>query len=477
MKEKIIDTHAHLDDARFDDDRAEVIARAKDAGLGRILTVACWSLEDDTTKAARIAEESEGFVRLIAGVHPHDAKDIASATTHPYDTFKELHSKGKLIAIGEIGLDYHYDNSPKDIQRKVFIDQIRLARELELPIVVHTREAEEDTIAILKDEGVNELKGGVLHCFSGSARLAEEALALGFHLSFSGIITFPKAEELREVLAHTKIERILVETDCPYLAPVPHRGKRAEPMHVIDTARKVADVKGLSIDDVARITTLNAESLFDLNKEESVVEETEAHAKVAYKIRNSLYLNITNRCTNQCTFCAKFKSYTVKGHYLKLDHEPNFKEVLEAVAELGEPVKDYDEIVFCGFGESLIRLDLVKKIGLHFKKQGCRIRIDTDGLANLVHGGNVLRDLKFVDVISVSLNAADADTYDKLCRTPYGKDAFPAVLFFIREAKKFIPKVQATVVAVPGLDVEACRRIAEDDIGVTFRVREYNEVG
>ena len=233
----------------------------------------------------------------------------------------------------------------------------------------------------------------------------------------------------------------------------------------------------MSLDDVARITTLNAESLFNLSEVAQSAISTEETAKVAYKIRNSLYLNITNKCTNQCTFCAKFKSYTVKGHYLKLDHDPNFKEVLDAIEELGEPVKSYDEIVFCGFGESLIRLELVKKIGLYFKKQGCKIRIDTDGLANLVHGGNVLRDLKFVDVISISLNAADADTYEKLCRTPYGKDAFPAVLFFIREAKKFIPKVQATVVAVPGLDVEACRKIAEDDIGVTFRVREYNEVG
>ena len=224
MKEKIIDTHAHLDDARFDEDRDEVIARAREAGLERILTVACWSAKDDGTKALKIAEGSDGFVSLSAGVHPHDAKDVAMAKVHPYDTFKDLHSKGKLIAIGEIGLDYHYNNSPKDVQRKVFIDQIRLARELNLPVVIHTREAEDDTISILKDEGVTK---GVLHCFSGSARLAEEALALGLYLSFSGIITFPKAEEVREVLANTKIERILVETDCPYLVPVPHRGKRA----------------------------------------------------------------------------------------------------------------------------------------------------------------------------------------------------------------------------------------------------------
>ncbi|MBI5586822.1 MAG: TatD family hydrolase, partial [Deltaproteobacteria bacterium] len=301
---------------------------------------------------------------------------------------------------------------------------------------------------------------------SGSPELAREALKMGFYLSFTGVITYPNAEGLREVVKAVPIEKILVETDCPYLPPAPDRGKRNEPAYIISTAKKIAWLKGLSLNDVARITTNNAEDLFGLKKKEPV--------KIAYPIRNSLYLNITNRCTNYCTFCAKFKSYTVKGHYLRLSEEPTFEEVLAAVGD--DPAR-YDEIVFCGFGEPLIRLDLVRKVGMRLKRMGCKIRIDTDGLANLVHGKNVLPELMFVDVISVSMNAPDSGTYQKIVKTPFGDAAFPAILYFLREAKKYIPKVIASVVAVPGLDIEACRKVAEDDIGVVFRVREYDSVG
>ncbi|MCK5237611.1 MAG: YchF/TatD family DNA exonuclease [Deltaproteobacteria bacterium] len=469
-----IDTHAHLDDRAFKDDVEGVVARAREAGIKKIITVGCWSKKQGVKQVVEIAEkEYEGVTVYAAlGIHPHDASDVKSDT--PYNEIRTLcENSKKVVAIGECGLDYHYNNSPKKEQRKVFIDQINLARELTLPLVIHTREAEDETIEIMRGEGAEEI-GGVLHCFSGSEKLATEGLKMGFMLSFSGIITFPKADELRDVLRNVPTERLLIETDAPYLAPKPYRGKTNESAYVVETAKKMAEVKALTIEDISRITTLNAESVFSLNE---VEERGEKKAEIAYKIRNSLYLNITNRCSNACTFCAKFKSYEVKGHYLKLGHEPNFNEVLKAVEALGENPASYDEIVFCGFGESLIRLELLKKIGTHFKEMGCRIRIDTDGLANLFHQRNILSELIFVDEVSVSLNAPDAATYEKLCRTPFGLDAFPAILFFLREAKKFISRVQATVVSVPNLDIEACRRIAEDDIGVAFRVRTYNEVG
>ncbi|VAV84135.1 Uncharacterized metal-dependent hydrolase YcfH [hydrothermal vent metagenome] len=467
VTELFIDAHAHLDDKRFDDDRAEVIARAKEAGLKAIVTVGCWNKKDGLDKVVEVADDP--FISLVAGIHPHEAKQVKG--DGPYDLLRGLAEQGKLVAIGEAGLDYHYDNSPRKVQREVFIRQIALAREVGLPLVVHTREAEQETLEILKGEGAAEGSGGVIHCFSGTELLAREALEMGFYLSFTGVITFPKAQELRAVIKGAPIEAMMVETDCPYLAPVPYRGKRCEPMHVIDTARKIAEIKGLSLNDVARITTLNTETLFNLNKKASADEISRT---IAYPIRNSLYLNITNRCTNQCTFCTKFKDYTVKGHDLKLRHEPTVSEVMAAI---GPDPQRYDEIVFCGYGESLLRLDIVKEVGLRLKKMGCMIRIDTDGLANLVHDGNVLRQLTFVDCLSVSMNAADSATYVKLTQTPYGDKAFPAILYFLREAKKFVPKVVASVVAVPGLDIEACRRIAEEDIGVGFRVREYNEVG
>jgi TatD DNase family protein len=465
------DTHAHLDDPRFNEDIEEVIRRSGDAGLTSIITVGCWDGFEGFRGVMDIVRHNAPIYCAL-GVHPHDAEGVNDET--PFGLIRELAGalKNKLVAVGEAGLDYHYLNSPKEAQIFCFTRQIRLARELNLPLIVHTREAEEDTLKILKSEGAMDV-GGVVHCFSGSLGMAQECLEMGFYLSFTGAVTFPKADGIREVVKAVPIERILLETDCPYLAPVPHRGKRCEPSFVVETAKKIAEVKGLSLEDVARITTLNAEGLFGLGGL-GPERESEAPAKIAYPIRDSLYLNITNRCTNHCTFCAKFSSYTVKGHYLKLPNEPGFEEVIGAVGP--DPLR-YDEIVFCGFGEPLIRLELVKKAGLHLKKMGCRIRIDTDGLANLVHGRNILPELKFVDSISVSLNAPDSETYQGIIQTPFKDGAYPAIIGFLREAKRYIPEVVATVVAVPGLDIEACRKVAEGELGVKFRVREYNLVG
>jgi TatD DNase family protein len=217
---------------------------------------------------------------------------------------------------------------------------------------------------------------------------------------------------------------------------------------------------------VARITTKNVRDLFG-------IRVWDQSARIAYRIRNSLYLNITNRCSNRCSFCAKFDDFAVKGHNLLLDSEPSFEEVIAAV---GRP-QGIDEIVFCGYGEPLIRLDLVKQIASELKGRGYTIRINTDGQANLVHERNILPELAgLVDSISVSLNAPDAITYGTLCNTPYGAAGFDGVCAFIREAGRHIPEVVASAVTVPGIDISACRSLAES-LGAVFRVREYAEVG
>ncbi|MEE9591069.1 MAG: TatD family hydrolase [Thermodesulfobacteriota bacterium] len=457
-----IDTHAHLDDPRFNKDREDVIKRAIEAGIEHIITVGCWEPEKGLDTAVRIAESYDNIYTAI-GAHPHDAR-VASNDT--FQQIEALTEHKKVIAIGETGLDFHYDKSPRNIQMDVFRRHIQIARRSNLPLIIHTREAEGDTLDILKEEGGEEI-GGVFHCFSGDHEMARECIKMGFFLSFTGIVTFTNATNIHEIIKKVPVERILLETDCPYLSPEPHRGKRNEPAFLVETAKKIAEIKALSLEDIARITTLNAKELFGIGK-------LERPSKIAYKIRDSLYLNVTNRCTNYCTFCAKHRSFSVKGHYLRLRYEPTFEDIIKAV---GPDPQNYKEVVFCGFGEPLIRIDLVKKSGLFLKKMGCRIRIDTDGLANIVHGKNVLPELMFVDEISVSLNAPDSESYQSLVKTPYGDDAFPAILWFLKEAKKYIKKVNATVVAVPGLDVESCRRLAEDEIGVAFRVREYNEVG
>jgi TatD DNase family protein len=466
----LIDTHAHLDYPEYDHDREMVINRAIDAGVKGIITVGCW---DKDVGFGRLIDVIGRYPSLFAslGIHPHDAKDIHDDSV--FDLQKTLieEKRDRVVSIGEAGLDYHYTLSPKGAQKRAFARQISLARELNLPMIIHSRDASSDTFEVLSSEGGMDA-GGVFHCFSGSYEEAKKAIDMGFYISFTGIVTFPKADALKEVVRRLPIEKVLLETDCPFLSPVPQRGKRNEPAFIVNTARAVAGIKGLSMADVARITTLNAEDLFGIG---GMGARGKGQAvKIAYAIRDSLYLNITNRCTNHCTFCAKFKSYTVKGHYLRLREEPSFADILRAV---GPGPEKYDEIVFCGFGEPLLRLDLVRQAGLHFKKRGLKVRIDTDGLANLVHRRNVLPELMFVDVISVSLNAHDSETYQRLVKTPFGDAAFPAIVYFLKEAKKFIPKVIATVVNVPGLDVEACRRLAEDDIGVSFRVREYDNVG
>jgi len=458
---KLIDTHAHLDSGQFDADREEVITRARENGISHIVTVGCDL--GSSRRSIEIAGAHPGIYAAV-GIHPHDA---GQATDEGLETLRRLiREEKKIVAVGEIGLDFYRDRSPRDVQRAAFRRQIRLAREVGLPVIVHDREAHDEVLQILREEEAA-IVGGVLHCFSGDSAMARACIELGFHISFPGTITYPKNEAAREVVRSIPVDHMLVETDCPYLAPQGRRGKRNEPAFVRHAAEMIAEVKGLTVEDVARITTLNAYNLFGIG-------EADHTTKIAYRIRNSLYLNITNRCTNACIFCAKFKDFTVKGHHLRLEHEPTFEEIKKAV---GDP-SEYDEVVFCGYGEPLIRLDLVREIAGWLKEKGIKVRINTDGQANLVHGRNILPELEgLIDAVSVSLNAADADTYQKWCRSRFGgEEAYRALKDFLREAKKHIPSVTATAVAIPGIDMEACRKIAEE-IGVEFREREYNEVG
>lgn len=257
----LIDSHAHLDDARYDGDREAVIARAQQAGVDTFITIGC---DLATSHAAVELADRYPFVYASVGVHPHEVKHIGDDW---YDELRRLAKQPKVVAYGEIGLDYHYNYSPPKLQRDRFREQVSLARELGLPIVIHTREAQEDTIAILKEERAQEA-GGVFHCFSGDAWLAKDALDLGFFLSFSGVITFQNAAMLRDIVKTVPMDRLLIETDCPYLTPVPHRGKRNEPAYVRQVAEKIAEIKGgmtpVTVEDIGRITSQNARRLFKI---------------------------------------------------------------------------------------------------------------------------------------------------------------------------------------------------------------------
>ena len=455
----LVDTHAHLDSGQFRDDLDGVVARAREHGVGTILTVGC-----DLPSSRTSIELAARFDHVWAsvGIHPHDA---ATVDDQALAELKGLAAQAKVVAIGEVGLDFYRDRAPRETQRQAFRAQIRLARELGKPLIVHDRDAHDEVLAILRDEGASEV-GGVMHCFSGDLALARECVAMGFFISFAGPLTYPANAALRAVAEGLPIDVMLVETDCPYLAPQPWRGRRCEPAYVSTTAETLAAVKGLTLDDVARVTSLNALRLFGIG-------EVDQSTRIAYTIRNSLYLNITNRCTNHCTFCAKFRDFTVKGHQLCLEREPTASEVIAAI---GDP-SGYDEVVFCGYGEPLLRLDLVKEVAAWLKSRGKMVRINTDGQANLVHDRNILPELHgLVDVISVSLNAPDAATYQRICQSACGEAGYAAILGFLREAPRHIPAVIATAVTLPGIDIAACRRLA-GELGVEFRERIFNEVG
>jgi TatD DNase family protein len=246
---QLVDSHCHLDDPKFDEDREQTIERARAAGVDCMLAIGTGDGPPDVEVAVRLAALYP-FIYATIGVHPHDA---AKATEETFTRLRELAAQPKVLAIGEIGLDYHYDFSPRPVQREVFARQLALAAETGKPVIIHTREAWEDTL-----EQITDLPhGGIMHCFTGDAAQARQALDRGFHLAFGGVLTFPKADAVREAARLTPADRLLVETDCPYLAPVPHRGKRNEPAFMVETARRLAEIRGCPLEEIAETTTHN----------------------------------------------------------------------------------------------------------------------------------------------------------------------------------------------------------------------------
>src|SRR5579883_2795049 len=254
----LIDSHCHLDSEQFDADRDAVIERALAAGVERMVAIGTGNGPPDVEAGLRLADRHAALYATV-GVHSHDASKAGADT---YKRLEELLRHPRTIAMGEIGLDYHYDFSPRETQRDVFAEQMRLARVAGKPIVIHTREAWEDTFKLLEQHWTGSGLPAVMHCFSGSVTEAQRCIALGCYLSFGGILTFPKAEELREAARFAPADRLLIETDAPYLAPVPKRGKRNEPAFLVETARKLAEIRDVTPETIAATTTRNFEVLF-----------------------------------------------------------------------------------------------------------------------------------------------------------------------------------------------------------------------
>jgi TatD DNase family protein len=252
----LIDSHCHLDNDQFAPDRDAAIQRALDAGVERMVVIGTGEGPPDLEAGIRLADQHDPIYATV-GIHPHDA---AKATPETFREVERLLKHPKVVALGEIGLDYHYDFSPRETQREVFVTQMRIARDARKPIVIHTREAWEDTLTTIAEHWDATI-GGIMHCFSGSQVEAERSLALGFYLSFGGIVTFPKSLSIQEAARLAPADRILIETDAPYLAPVPYRGKRNEPAFVVETAKKLAVLRNETYESIAQTTTANCRTL------------------------------------------------------------------------------------------------------------------------------------------------------------------------------------------------------------------------
>ncbi|HUT97652.1 MAG TPA: TatD family hydrolase [bacterium] len=461
----LVDTHAHLDDPRFEGEVEALLARARAAGVIRVVTI---GVDPETSRrAVELARKYPFDVSAAVGVSPHDAGTYDEAVAAELES---LAGEPGVVAWGEIGLDYHHDRAPREVQRRVFLDQLRRARDQGLPAVVHCREAHADLAGCLEEAesypGLEEPPRGVLHCFSGTADDARRAVALGYMIGIGGVVTFANAGAHREVVRSLPPESVVLETDAPYLAPQPHRGKRNEPAYVRLTAERVAELHGAGLGEIAPVTTANARRLFRLPEPEGF------GGAPAYALGRNLYLNPTSRCTNDCAFCVRRRRLGLGGYRLWLDREPGAGDLIEAV---GDPAS-YDEVVFCGFGEPLLSAQIVAETARWLKERGARVRVNTNGTAHLARGetaAGLLEPLRgLVDEFSVSLNAADAAGYVKICRPVFGEAAFTAVLDFTRTAVGLGFAVTASAVALPDTDLAPVERLAAG-LGARFRARTY----
>jgi TatD DNase family protein len=446
------DTHAHLNLSDYESDRAEVIERARAAGVGFIVNV---GFDLATSRESVALAGAHDFIYASVGLHPHEAATLDDGLL---DALRLAARSPKVVAIGETGLDYYRNLSPAADQERAFRSQIRLARELGLPLIIHNRAALDQVLRIVDDERAGEV-GGVMHCFPGDAEYAREVVARGFFVGIGGPVTYAPGGRLVDVAASLPLSRLLLETDAPWLPPVPHRGKRNEPSYVALVAATVARIRGISVDDLGRATTGNAVKLFRIPGKPA--------PSIVYEMWGNLYLNITNRCTGGCTFCVRRESDVLWGHNLKLEREPGVEEIIEAV---GDPTR-YREVVFCGYGEPTLRLDVVTEVGARLVAAGGRVRLNTNGHGNLIWKRNIVPEIaQAVHAVSVSLNAGDAETYERLCRPSFGAGTFEHVLDFVRECKAAGLSVTVSVVDVPGVDLSLAKSLA-DALGVPLRVR------
>lgn len=450
-----VDTHAHLFFENFKDDIDEVISRASQDGVDYIIVP---STDIKSAKEAIKLSEKYDQIYVTVGVHPHDTKDWDHSLI---SEIQHLANHPKVVGIGEIGLDYYYDFSPRDQQIKAFKSQLDLAIKLEMPVVIHNRDSDEDMMDIIQSYCGTGLKAQ-FHCFNATLDDAIEYMKMSHFISFTGNITYKKSDSLREILSRIDLNHLMLETDSPFMTPVPYRGKRNEPAYVKYVAQQIADVHKISLEDIGRITSLNVFRFFGIG--------TPPKTSFTYLLGKALYINVTNRCNADCTFCRRKDDPFLRGYNLgmKKSEEPPAEVYIK---EIGDP-KKYSEVVFCGYGEPTIRWDVVKEVAKYVKSNGGRTRINTNGHGNIINRRDITPEMQgLIDVVSISFNSFDPKQYAKLMRV--SEDHFSEMINFAKLAKPFVNKVVMSVVSLDEVEIEKSRKVVEDEIGVEFRVREY----
>jgi len=449
-----IDTHAHLFMKDYNEDLEQVISNSLLNGVENIIIPAT-----DLNTSIKAIEISGKYEQVYAavGVHPQDSSNWSDSDL---TQLSKLSSHKKVVAIGEIGLDYYYDYSPKHKQLDAFRAQLELAIEKNLPVVIHNRDANEDMMKIIEEFSTKKLQAQ-FHCFAGNLAMAKRLIELGHFISFTGNITYKKADDLREIAKHVQLENMLLETDSPFMSPVPFRGKRNEPSNVNIIAKTIAELQHLSIEDVGRTTNYNVQQLFKIGNKPKL--------SFTYKIGNSLYINVTNRCNADCVFCDRKGEAVIKGYNLKMSkaEEPDAEGYIK---EIGDP-KNYSEIVFCGYGEPTIRWEVVKHVAKYVKENGGKTRMNTNGHGNIINKRDITPELKnIIDTVSISLNSTDENQYAALMKVePY---LHKEMIEFAKLANNYT-NVILSVVGLSDVDIENAKQFVQKNIGVNFRIREY----
>ena len=461
----LFDTHAHLDDERFDEDRLEVIERARQVGVERILTVDSEPHRIGVSSA--LAARHPG-IYAASGVHPHEASKVDEAVLE--SVWRQLVETPRVRAVGEIGLDYYYMNSPRESQIRVFREMLHLALESGKPVVVHVRDAHEDAIRILSETDIGRV-GGVIHCFSGGPDEAEAYLSMGLFISISGVVTYKKADLLREVAASLPADRILVETDSPYLGPGDRRGRRCEPAYVAFTTERLAEVRGVGPQDLARQTKDNGLRLFGIQPVE------QALGPLVRERDGRLFLRVTGRsrlgraCSDlwppsrQEPLVLHANAASNEG----LSREPLLSDLLEALE--GRDLSGYEAVVITG-GEPTMRWDLVPELASELRGRGvARLALDTDGLAGLEGGERVWDEVSgLFDEVSVCLPAGDAETYARLCSGPLAKRGFDIAIQTLRRLRGRGLQVRLLCPASARSHLRHCRHLASrNGVALEFR--------